>query len=109
MHEADLGRVQAFRAQVFASRQKEYNIEYRIVRSDGEVRWIERRSSVSYSRGGRPERVIGVIIDITERKRVEQLQRALTLNSTIALRMCLPRSAQLSLRHKKPVPREPIS
>ena len=77
VHQEDLGRVEAFSDQVFASRQKEYKIEYRIVRSDGEVRWIERRSSVSYSRGGRPERVVGVIIDITERKRVEQLQRAL--------------------------------
>ena len=77
VHQEDLGRVEGFRDQVFASRQKEYNIEYRIVRSDGEVRWIERRSSVSYSRGGHPERVVGISIDITERKRVEQLQRAL--------------------------------
>ncbi|MFZ0850505.1 MAG: HWE histidine kinase domain-containing protein [Hyphomicrobiaceae bacterium] len=77
VHQEDLGRMEGFRDQVFARRQKEYNIEYRIVRSDGEVRWIERRSSVSYSRGGHPERVVGVIIDITERKRVEQLQRAL--------------------------------
>jgi PAS domain S-box-containing protein len=77
VHQEDLGRVEGFRDQVFASRQKEYNIEYRILRSDGEVRWIERRSSVSYSRAGCPERVVGIIIDITERKRVEQLQRAL--------------------------------
>jgi PAS domain S-box-containing protein len=77
VHEEDLERVEGFREQVFASGQKEYNIEYRIVRLDGEVRWIERRSSVAYGRGGHPERVVGVIIDITERKRVEQLQRAL--------------------------------
>ena len=77
VHQEDLGRVEGFRDQVFASRQKEYNIEYRTVRSDGEVRWIERRASVSYSRGGHPERVLGVVIDITERKRVEQLQGAL--------------------------------
>ena len=49
----------------------------KLTRSDGEERWIERRSSVSYRRGGHPERVVGVSIDITERKRVEQLQRAL--------------------------------
>ena len=77
VHPEDLERVERFRDQVFASRQKEYTIEYRIVRSDGEERWIERRSSVSYRRGGHPERVVGVSIDITERKRVEQLQRAL--------------------------------
>ena len=69
--------MEGFRDQVFASRQKEYNIEYRIVRSDGEVRWIERRSSVSYGSDGHSERVVGVSIDITERKRLEQHQRAL--------------------------------
>ncbi len=77
VHPGDLERVDGFRDQVFASRQKEYKIEYRIVRSDGEVRWIERRSSVSYSRGGDPERVVGVSIDITERKRAEEHQLAL--------------------------------
>jgi PAS domain S-box-containing protein len=77
VHPEDLERLERFRDRVFASRQKEYTIEYRIVRSDGEVRWIERRSSVSYGRGGHPERVVGVSIDITERKRVEQLQHAL--------------------------------
>jgi PAS domain S-box-containing protein len=77
VHPEDLERVERFRDQVFASWQKEYKIEYRSVRSGGAVRWIERRSSVSYSRGGHPERVVGVSIDITERKRVEQLQHAL--------------------------------
>ena len=80
VYQEDLGRVERFRDQMFASRQEEYNIAYRITRSDGEVRWIERRSSVSYSsvsysRGGHPERVVGVSIDITERKRAGQLQR----------------------------------
>ena len=77
VHPEDLRRVDGFRDQTFANRQKEYNIEYRIVRSNGEVRWIERRSSVSYDDDGRPVRVVGVSIDITERKRAEQHQRAL--------------------------------
>ena len=41
------------------------------------VRWIERRGSISYSEAGRPERVVGVNIDVTERKRAERYQRAL--------------------------------
>src|SRR5262249_54990178 len=77
VHPEDLGRVEGFRDLIFARRQKEYNIEYRIIRADGEVRWIERRSTVTYGGNGQPERVVGVSIDITERKRAEQHQRAL--------------------------------
>ena len=77
VHPEDLRRVEGFRDLIFARRQKEYNIEYRIIRADGEVRWIERRSSVTYGGNGRPKRVVGVSIDITERKRAEQHQRAL--------------------------------
>jgi PAS domain S-box-containing protein len=77
VHPDDLRRVEVFRDQVFANRQKESNIEYRIVRSDGEMRWVERRSSVSYDGDGCPTRVVGVSIDVTERKRAEEHQRAL--------------------------------
>jgi len=58
-------------------RQPEYNVEYRILRSGGEVRWIESRSFISSGSAGQPQRVVGVTIDITERKQAEQRQRAL--------------------------------
>ena len=77
VHPEDLGRTERLREQVFADRRKEDNAEYRIVLSTGEVRWIERRGTISYGKDGRPERVVGVNIDVTERKRAEQHQRAL--------------------------------
>jgi PAS domain S-box-containing protein len=77
VHPEDLARAEGLREQAFADRRKENNAEYRIVLSNGEVRWIERRSAISYSEDGRPERVVGVTIDVTERKRAEQHQRAL--------------------------------
>jgi PAS domain S-box-containing protein len=77
VHPEDLARVEGFREQMFADRQKEYTIEYRIVRPDGEVRWIERRSSISYGGNGGPKRIVGVSIDVTDRKRAEQQQRAM--------------------------------
>jgi HWE histidine kinase/PAS fold len=52
-------------------------VEYRIVRSDGEVRWTERRCFVSYNSDARPQRVVGVSIDITERKRAEEARKIL--------------------------------
>jgi two-component sensor histidine kinase len=51
-------------------------MEYRIVR-DGEVRWIESRSFISYDDEGRARRVIGVNIDVTARKRAEEQQGVL--------------------------------
>jgi two-component sensor histidine kinase len=59
------------------SARMEYNVDYRIVRARGDVRWIESRSFVSYDDGGQPRSIIGVNIDITERKRSEERQRAL--------------------------------
>jgi PAS domain S-box-containing protein len=77
VHPEDLARVEGVRDQVFADQRNEYNVEYRIIRSDGEICWIERRSCISYRGDGRPDRVVGVTIDVTERKRVEEHQRVL--------------------------------
>src|SRR5215831_1344895 len=81
VHPEDVAHVKSFRDQMFAEKRSLGKLEYRIVRSDGEVRWIERRNSVSYSVDGRPERVVGVSIDVSERKRAEQYQR--TLNAEL--------------------------
>ena len=53
------------------------SIEYRIIRAGGELRWVETRCFISYNRDGRPHRVVGVSIDVTERKRAEDQQRVL--------------------------------
>ena len=72
VHRKDLARLETVRSQAFSNKRSEYSFEYRIVRSAGEVRWIESRSFISYSGDGRPQRVIGVSIDITERKLAEE-------------------------------------
>src|SRR5262249_2123863 len=71
VHPEDLEGVEKVR-QAFANQGNESNIEYRIVRPDGEVRWIEKRRSISYDGGGHPQRVVGVTIDVTERKQAEE-------------------------------------
>jgi PAS domain S-box-containing protein len=72
VHPEDLARAENLRAQTFADQRGEYSLEYRILRSDGEVRWIERRSFISYDGDGFPQRVVGVTIDVTERKQAEE-------------------------------------
>jgi PAS domain S-box-containing protein len=74
VHRDDIRRVEQFRGEAFRERRREYKVEYRIIRPGGELRWVETRCFISFSDGGHPHRVVGVSIDITERKRVEEQQ-----------------------------------
>jgi PAS domain S-box-containing protein len=77
VHPDDLPGVDELRNRAFRERLGEYRTEYRVVSASGEIRWIEARCFVSYSADGRPERVVGVHIDVTARKRAEEHQRML--------------------------------
>ncbi|AFZ30630.1 multi-sensor hybrid histidine kinase [Gloeocapsa sp. PCC 7428] len=51
--------------------QTEYRHEYRTVWQDGSIHWVEARGSFSYNASGQPDRMVGVLVDITERKQAE--------------------------------------
>jgi PAS domain S-box-containing protein len=51
--------------------------EFRIVRPDGTVRWMEARGQVFRDAAGQPERMIGVNLDVTERKALQVEREAL--------------------------------
>jgi PAS domain S-box-containing protein len=59
--------------------QQPYSAEYRVVLADGTTRWIDARRRWTTTPPGRdPERLVGVSLDITERKgREERLRQAL--------------------------------
>jgi diguanylate cyclase (GGDEF)-like protein/PAS domain S-box-containing protein len=48
--------------------------EYRIVKPDGQVRWVQDRA-IGFIEPNRPRLVRGLIVDITERKRTQILER----------------------------------
>ncbi|MFZ5511663.1 MAG: EAL domain-containing protein [Pseudomonadota bacterium] len=50
-----------------------HSAEYRIVRPDGEVRWLFDRARVVTNERGRRLRIDGIAADVTERKRQEEL------------------------------------
>jgi two-component system CheB/CheR fusion protein len=54
---------------------EDHRIEYRIVRPDGSLRWVEGRGKLVRDAQRRPQRMIGVCADITERKQAEQALR----------------------------------
>lgn len=58
-------------------RNVEHHMEYRIVWADGSIHWVEARGKLFQAEEGEPARMIGVCMDITERKRVEERIAAL--------------------------------
>ena len=52
-----------------------YDVEYRVVRPDGELRIVHGRGDVMRDRPGRPQRMFGTIQDITELRRAQQEAR----------------------------------
>ncbi len=53
-----------------------YDIEYRVVRPDGDVRIVRSQGDVTWDESGRPLRQFGVLQDITELRRAEHDLRA---------------------------------
>lgn len=54
------------------SRGERVEVEHRVIRPDDEIRWVETRMFPVHDDDGNFMQVVGVAIDITERKRVEQ-------------------------------------
>jgi PAS domain S-box-containing protein len=49
-----------------------YELEYRAVRVDGSIRWVRALGNGYYDKDGKPTRMVGVVFDVTERKKAEQ-------------------------------------
>ncbi len=52
-----------------------YELEHRIVRPDGSVRWVYDRAQPYFDEHGRLLRYVGATLDITDRKQAEQILR----------------------------------
>lgn len=70
LHPEDHERVSQAISDARANR-KPYQAEFRIVRPDGTVRWAAARGKFYYSKTGEPERMLGIAVDITDRKFAE--------------------------------------
>lgn len=77
--------------------RKQYVTEFRVVRSDGAVRWVTAKGKFYYSTHGDPERMLGMALDITDRKRGEEslhLFRALIDQSNDAIEVVDPETSR---------------
>jgi PAS domain S-box-containing protein len=78
--------------------QGAYDEEYRIIRPDGEIRWIRDRAFPIYDQTGKLYRVTGIAQDITERKQAEIALRELNQDLEERVR---ERTAQLELANQE--------
>ncbi len=72
-----------------------YDIEFRIVRSDGALRWLAGRAEVVRDGEGKPVRMIGVNYDVTERRKATDALTALNATLEERVRESAAKLAQL--------------
>ncbi|MBW4483233.1 MAG: PAS domain S-box protein [Tildeniella torsiva UHER 1998/13D] len=73
IHAADQPKIEQFLGQL--RDRDRFDLEYRITRADGELRWVRDRSRVIYDSAGNPARLDRVTTDITEQKQLEEALR----------------------------------
>ena len=71
IHPDDRERVQAALRECI-ERTRSWDIEFRVVWPDGSVHWLLGKGKVYLDDGGRPLRMAGVSLDVTERKQAER-------------------------------------
>ncbi len=75
VHPDDLKGAEAARDEAI-SLHRPFDLEFRIKHGSGETRWIHARGGALYDDAGRPTRVIGINVDVTENRRaLETLRR----------------------------------
>ena len=76
--------------------QGQYDEEYRILRPDGEIRWIRDRAFPILNEQGQPYRIAGIAEDITDLKEAEQENQQL-LQQLTAFKLALDESAIVAI------------
>ena len=71
LHPEDRDRIERA-AQTALNNKTEYSAEYRVIRSDGSIRWIAARGKGFYDHNGKPTRMMGTVQDITDAKLSQQ-------------------------------------
>ena len=73
VHPADRPRVQENRRRM-AAEGGTFEIEFRVLGPDGAIRWLQSRGEGEPGSGDLPGRIVGVNLDITERREAEERQ-----------------------------------
>jgi PAS domain S-box-containing protein len=71
IHAEDRQRIVAAVAEALRGGSR-YDVEYRLVRPDGQVRIVHSQGDVMRDESGRPRRMFGIVQDVTERKQADE-------------------------------------
>ncbi|MGE3706297.1 MAG: PAS domain-containing protein [Vicinamibacterales bacterium] len=74
IHPEDRERIHEIRARALRLGEA-YDVQHRIVRPSGEVRWIHQRAEPVWSADGRLKRFVGTVQDITDHRRYDEESR----------------------------------
>ena len=86
VHPDDKKMIAEFIQQAFNQKLKEAAFDIRILRPNGEVRWVSVGVTATYDPSGCPLRVLGTMTDITERKRMEERLRQSEKSSKLLIK-----------------------
>jgi PAS domain S-box-containing protein len=76
IHPDDRAGILAALSDHIAGKTEHWNVEGRLLTSDGSWKWVmDRGSVVAWDENGKPTRMIGSIVDISEQKRIEEIIR----------------------------------
>ena len=84
VHDDDRARVEAS-VRTSIEELIPYQVEFRLVRPSGELRWVETQGLVTYDVDGAPLSILGSVTDTTERKRGEVALRAALADAEAAI------------------------
>ena len=99
IHPEDLEKV--VEAVSLAIEGNEYDIEFRIIDSKGNIKFLRERTKVIYDSNEKPNRIIGIIQDLTEFKVVEENLRAFSKDLINAHRISGLGSWRYDFKEKK--------
>ena len=77
VHPGDRARVEQAFAEVRAGRRDELDVDYRVADAEGQVCWRAAKGRVRRAADGRPAKVVGVLLDVTDQKQAEEKRIAL--------------------------------
>lgn len=103
IHPEDRERVLATIQKTVQSGQ-DHHLEYRILCPDGSLHWVESRGRLFRDDSGKPIRMMGICLYISDRKRTEQTllflaESSKSLSSLVDYRSTLQKIASLSVPH----------
>jgi PAS domain S-box-containing protein len=72
VHPDDSTRIMAEIEGILRRKQRDYGYDFRVIRNDGSYRWLHGQARFLYSPEGTPLRMIGINVDIHERRLTEE-------------------------------------